>query len=350
MKPSLLRFTLFVLYGLFLCPPTAPASSPPADSIHFCAVDDYEQWRRDHPRPAAKRLADLNAGEPRTVRMIYFLPNDRPYRQEVVDSMKVVIRRVQTFYAEQMDAHGYGIRTFHFETDPRGEPIVHLVDGRHPESHYYNTFGSAMVDELWQVFDFNVNIYSIIIDTHHAAFQGRGGGGGRDGKTGGSAWLTSEYIGGGAHGGYAGVTAHEIGHAFGLQHDFRDGTYTMSYGQGGRLSACAAEFLAVHPYFDPDSPYEEKPPPTIELLSPKEYPANSKSVSVRLKVSDMAGVHQVILLVTSSLGGGTELKACRGVSGKRDDVVQFEYDGVNSIGNRYKPFQPDITSDHCRSR
>ena len=92
-------------------PRAAHASSPPADSVHVCAIYDYEQWRRDHPRPAAKRLADLDVGEPRTVRMIYFLPNDRPFRQEVVDSMKVVIRRVQTFYAEQMEAHGYGNTT-----------------------------------------------------------------------------------------------------------------------------------------------------------------------------------------------------------------------------------------------
>ena len=185
-----------------------------------------------------------------------------------------------------------------------------------------------MLDELWQVFDFDVNIYSIIVDTQHGSFQGRGGGGSPRGKTGGSAWLTSGYIGGRAHGSYAGVTAHELGHAFGLEHDFRDGTYTMSYGQGGRLSACAAEFLAVHPYFNAHSPIEEGPPPTIELLSPIEYPANSKSVSVRLKVSDMTGVHLVILLVSSSRGGTIELKACRGVSGKRDNVVQFEYDGV----------------------
>ena len=34
---------------------------------------DYEQWLHDHPRPAAKRLANLNVGEPRMVRMIYFL-------------------------------------------------------------------------------------------------------------------------------------------------------------------------------------------------------------------------------------------------------------------------------------
>ena len=32
-------------------------------SVHVCAVYDCEQWRRDHPRPAGKRLADLDAGE-----------------------------------------------------------------------------------------------------------------------------------------------------------------------------------------------------------------------------------------------------------------------------------------------
>ena len=319
MKPSLLRFTLFVLYGLFLCPPAAPASSPPADSIHFCAFDDYEQWRRDHPRPAAKRLADLNAGEPRTVRMIYFLPNDRPYRQEVVDSMKVVIRRVQTFYAEQMDAHGYGIRTFHFETDPRGEPLVHRVDGQQPTSHYDNTYAAATLDEIMQSFDLDQNIYLIVIDNGKYSVGDAAGRGRRRGKNGGYAWVAGNF-------GWK-LVVHELGHAFGLQHDFRDGAYIMSYGPGwAGLSACAAEFLAVHPYFNPDSPIREGQPPTIELVSPTGYPAGSQSVSIQLKVSDPEGVHQVVLFVPGF--ANIELKACRGATNKKDAAVEFEYDGV----------------------
>ena len=116
------------------CLPTAgSASSPPADSVHFCAVFDYEQWLRDNPASAGKRAMDLNVGPPRTVRMIYFLPNDRPFRQEVVDSMKTTIRRIQTLYAEQMQAHGHGRKTFRFETDAQGEPTVHRVGGQHPD-------------------------------------------------------------------------------------------------------------------------------------------------------------------------------------------------------------------------
>ena len=159
------------------------ASSPP-DSIHFCASDEYVQWRRDHPGPAAKRPANLNLGEPRTVRMIYFLPNDWPYRAEVVDSMKTVIRQAQNFYAEQMQAHGYGNWTFRIETDAQGEPMVHRVDGKHPFSHYDNTLGTAVVAELEETFDLDANIYFIVLGTD-ALRQGNGqpaeasGGGGR---------------------------------------------------------------------------------------------------------------------------------------------------------------------------
>ena len=42
--------TPFLLLGLLILPPAlVQASSPPADSIHFCAFDDYEHWRRDYP-------------------------------------------------------------------------------------------------------------------------------------------------------------------------------------------------------------------------------------------------------------------------------------------------------------
>ena len=138
MKTLVVHSAFFTLIGFVLSPlAVAHASSSSNDSEHFCQLIDFEQWERDHPRPAGKRLA-LNVGEPRTVRMIYFLPNDRPFRQEVVDSMKVAIRRVQTFYAEQMQAHGYGNKTFRIETDAQGEPLVHRVDGRHPDSYYLN--------------------------------------------------------------------------------------------------------------------------------------------------------------------------------------------------------------------
>ena len=302
------------------------ASSPPADSVHVCLPFDYEQWRRDHPRPAAKRLANLNVGEPRTVRMIYFLPNDRAFRQEVVDSMKVTIRQIQTFYADQMAARGYGRKTFRFETDAQGEPIVHRVDGQHPESHYLSGAYPDPIDESYKSFNRLTNILFVVLgNSTRGIGRGAGGVGQNIGKNGGHALVSEKF--------HWKLAAHELGHAFGLEHDFRDGDYIMSYGSGrDRLSACHAEYLSVHPYFNPDSPIAETPPPTIELISPQAYPTGSKSVSIQLRVSDPDGLHQVLFFAANE----SNLKACRGLTGSTEAIVEFDYDG-----NIPSPNDPD---------
>ena len=259
----------------------------------------------------------LNQGEPRMVRMIYFLPNDRLYQAEVVQRMKDEIRTVQTFFAEQMESHGYGRRTFRVETDLQGEPKVHSVGGQHPFNHYDNTLGWAVFRELERAFDFNANIYFIVLGTD-ALRQGYNlpdveGVGRRWSKNGGWMLVPNEFS--------WSLVAHELGHVFGLNHDFRASEYIMSYGPGqDRLSACHAEYLSMHPYFNPDTPIEEGPPPTIERISPPTYPAGSQNVTIRFQVNASEGLHQVLLFA-----GG--LNACRGLEGEKAAVVEFDYNG-----------------------
>ena len=319
----------FALLGLVVSPlSVVHALSPPADSVHFSPVD-YEQWERDHPRPAAKRLTDLNVGPPRTVRLIYFLPNDRPYRAEVVYKIKTMARRVQTFYAEQMQAHGHGDRTFRLEIDAAGSPKVHRVDGRHSDSHYLDYTLGTVQEELLQAFDLWSNIYIVVIDNsiHGIGFWGRlaGGVGTKKGKVGG--------LGVFHEGSGFGTMAHELGHTFGLEHDFRDDADIMSYGgRDERLSACAAGFLAVHPYFNRAVPTSEAQRPTIELISPRYHPAGANSASVQLRVRDSDGLHHVTLFTHTRkphfAAGAREVKACRVLVGEREAVVEFDYDGV----------------------
>ena len=319
-----------VRWLLVICvcfPSVSYASSPPANDVHICKVLDYEDMRaRDSLYVATKQALNLDVGEPRTVRMIYFLPNDRPFQQEVVDSMKVRIRQIQTFYADQMEAHGYGRKTFRFETDAQGDPVVHRVNGRHPDSYYIDNGGYGYWDEIREKFDTRANnVYVTVWDNSVGHINGAAGigAGGRDR---GGVTVTARF--------HWTTVAHELGHAFGLSHDFRNGNYIMSYGPitiEDQLSACHAEFLSVHPYFDPDIPDEETPGPTIELISLPGYPTGSTSVTIHLKVSDPDGLHQVLLFVNSRggfAGGASEVKACRGLSGEKDAVVQFDYDGV----------------------
>ena len=186
-SPSVLRTCLFALsYLTFSSVGYASPQPSEADNVHFCLPIDFEEMRESDSLYAARKQAfDLNVGESRTVRLIYFLPNDSPFRAEMVDSMKVAIRRIQTFYSDQMQVHGYGNKTFRFETDAQGEPIIHHVNGQHPDSHYLDNTSQAVNDEIEQVFDRDANIYFIVVD--HIIKTLRGGRGGRRGKNAGFA-------------------------------------------------------------------------------------------------------------------------------------------------------------------
>ena len=296
--------------------PVLAATQPSGGSAtHVCGVID-DQWNKQYSdqypnrRYARTAAANLDVGEPRTVRLIYFLPNDRPYRAEVVQKMKDEILDIQTFYAEQMGAHGYGEVSFRIETDLQGEPVVHRVDGVHPDSHYLDNTADTVPAEIEKKFDIAQNIYLVVVDNSingiaRVGGQIAGGIGARRGKNGGYVLKPPEI--------WQVVAAHELGHAFGLWHDFRDSAYVMSYGPGmNRLSACHAEYLSVSPYFNPDTPIEKGPPPSIEFISSHTYPAESKSVPIRLRISDSDELHQVLLHAEQPNNRAT-VKACRGL-------------------------------------
>ena len=131
-----------------------------------------------------------------------------------------LIKRTQKFYESEMGRHGFGKKTFNVETGADGVAVVHRVNGQFSSKHY---FTNSPMSEISQRFDMSKNIYLVVLDIGtENNFGGSIGLGGyavisfEEGRLYTPGYLTNRL-------GY--VTAHELGHAFGLGHDFRNPVY-----------------------------------------------------------------------------------------------------------------------------
>ncbi len=303
MKPLVLYFAILALIGLVLSPLAVVYASPsPADSMHFCQPLDSEQWQRDRLRPAGKRLADLNIGEPRTVRLIYFLPSDRAPQQDIDAKLDMLIKDVQQSYAEVMEYHGFGRRTFTLETDATGKAVVHHVKGKFNDEYYHtDTFRKVIDEETAEQFDLSANIYLVMLDVSNAVIDGYCGQGASLGPEGGMTLIPAPNSALQRERGWScfnvAVAAHELGHSFGLAHDhFRNATRSpSSYHTDWMVTSfCAAEWLDAHRYFNIDQTYpEEDQQTTIQMLPPLAVPPYA--IRLRFEVTDPDGLHQAQL-------------------------------------------------------
>ena len=278
------------------------------------------------------------------IRLVYFLPNDRPARQDRVPALRNLIKEAQKYFADEMERHGFGRKTFNIETDKNGTPVVHRVKGKFAEDFYYQGSTDFKVwEELYEHFDELGYIYFVVIDVSHetlgdgtACGLGAIGVGshpmGRDrGLFAGKFALRhrnetrgEEALGGSAiipasgdcfedHDGVdhkLRVTIHELGHAFGLEHDLRDGhrSDVAVGGRGHRLTRCDAEWLSVSRYFNSKARLRNAPG-EIQLLLTRTY--SKEAISLRFKATDPDGLHHAQLLVPHILENGTAWGAFR---------------------------------------
>ena len=303
------------------------------------------QLRADPEGEADSDRSSINTNG--MVRVVYFLPSNRPARPDRVTALRQLIKDAQQFYADEMNRHGWGEKTFTVETDADGETPVHQVNGKFKEDYYYKKFTDWKVwEEIREHFANNLqHIYFVAIDySSEDLNEGESsglaglifrpsGGGGRFSLRGRDETQGEEVLGGFAlipsHGHYferLGLTAHEIGHAFGLVHDFRKGRhsdYVMGFGSQNRLSKCAAEWLSVSRFFNTKSIFRNEPG-EIQLLSLRTY--SKDIISLHFKVTDADGLHQAQLLVPDILEGTGEgayrLFDCKRLNGKTSTVVK----------------------------
>ena len=92
------------------------------------------------------------------------------------------------------------------------------------------------------------------------------------------------------------------------------------------------EWLSTNEWIETVSDFEMFSEQLQRVISPRAYPVGADRVSVQVRVSDPDGLHQVILLVQTRephfAAGAHEVKACRSVTGDKEAIIEFDYDGV----------------------
>ena len=293
-------------------------------------------------------VTSYRAVERNMVRIVYFLPRGRSHQPNMWTKLNTLIRDVQRFYANQMEVNGFGRKTFAFETDETGETSVWQANGQFNDWYYHTDTRTKVHAEVAEQFDMSKHIYLIVVDISSETIDNEetcGVGGGN--------WFGKETLAR-ARGGYAiipasgncfegesgtVVAAHELGHAFGLEHDFRDDAYVMSYGAApNQLSKCAAKWLDANRFFNANQTAFNEPT-AIQMLTPSVYLPNAKNLTVQFEVTDVDGIHQAQLLVpvtSADPAPGIKLHSCKDLNAQSStlefSVSTLTRHRVNDIG------------------
>lgn len=277
----------------------------------------------------------ISHGQPNTVRLIYFIPSDLSSQHDIDAKLDKLIKTVQNIYANNMEYYGFGKKTFKFETDEKGNAVIHHVKGKFKDEFYQKKSGKVW-DEIDQRFDTFSNIYLTALESRSDLLDGYACGfGGSRGDFGGTVLIPAS----GPCFFDIAVTVHELGHAFGLAHDYRNNLkpwVNLYTNEPMTTSKCAAHWLIVHHYFNSHHTTINQPT-TIKMAEPTSTDEVSE-IRFEFDVSDPDGLHQAQFLIPEShnlpFGKLYDFKVLNGEKDKAVFLVTQLTPKTESIGFR----------------
>ena len=302
-----------------------------------------------------KRQLDLTKVRNDVVRLIYYLPKDKEPSPNITQKIDKTIREVQKHYSDEMERHGFGRKTFTFETDENGKAKIYLMKENQTENH------DLQLNDIWLVFvDHDNDLQSVLIDNMMKRLKSaptersyrhfdktftfpirrigiiRGKIGMYDikGFTGDGRFVYATKKGFDWR-----LTAYKLKHLFALLHrEHRLHKYEpnvfkrffyginrmMPWGKGwAKLSKCEAEWLDRSRFFNSNQPFFDKRP-KIEMNVLK---ADTDSPLFQFTAADEDGIHQLLLFVPEDIEKpywSNKLQGCQTLNGKKKATVVFE--------------------------
>jgi hypothetical protein len=305
-----------------------------------------------------------SAGPNEVVRIGYVVSSNRTAQAEGAASLQYLMPEIQSWYADQMTRFGFAPKTFKIETQPDGvTPAVHVVSGGMDDatirSNIWGNTLSAASDAGLPIWT-QSQVWFIVPEAHQQQTDGSITGGtalGASWGSGSDAGVTmvgsnmlpffsstmladtQAYAGqvipqlgpyplvqnvsfpwfegstfSSVSSSFHGAAAHELGHAFGLGHDFRnDRNFNgglMGNGLRGwrgsllpdafpgddvQLGYGAALALNTSRYFNPDAPVTDTTKPTVSVLTSGTVDPVNGQLKIDFTASDSGGLALALL-------------------------------------------------------
>lgn len=244
---------------------------------------------------------------------IYFLPTDVQPQADIPERIDKTLKDVQTYFADEMDRHGLGRKTFNFEKNSDGTAKVFLFEGK-TSYKYYKGNSTKMLEEIQQHFELSNNLSFIILEKSEVkktdekettaadaeklikgiqksskrlrqlSLRLRGS---MFREKGGHIVVKTPLNGYTTH-----KLAQDFGKQFGLHRDYRDPSYLMSSGRAAKqLSKDSALWLSSSRFFNSRQMFFDKKTSINKLSRHRD--------KLRLEIEDADGISQVRLLAIS---------------------------------------------------
>ena len=193
---------------------------------------------------------ESNTSRPR-VHVFYVGKKTGDAYQKIAQRIEQNVKQVQRFYSEEMERHGYAGQTFLTQLHSNGK-LVKQIHLKHDTQFYINKGEWQLWAEvLWLLGVPSINdriIRLFFVDIQYDSVPVRGRGWRIDGSLNGIAYVYR-------NGGWVNrAVAHELGHAFGLLHDWRNQERLMysklRNNRVPKISPGAAKWLSRHPAFN----------------------------------------------------------------------------------------------------